>query len=84
MPFIQKGDLPLDEFRQLVKRFLSAYELMPQNSEEQDILIEKVKDAYYETNDKDWTRAFARWFGDLLIGGGVKLYGIDFVICLTM
>ena len=79
MPFIQKGDLPLDEFRQHVKRFLSAYELLPSDSKGQEILIEKVKDAY-ETNDKDYTIAFARWFGDLLIGGGVKLYGADWCL----
>ena len=76
LPFLQKGALSLDDFRHHVKRFLSAYELLPQDTAEQQIIIEKVKVAYGTEDETDYTAAFARWFGDLLIGAGVKLYGI--------
>ena len=61
-------------FRALVEKFLKSYEILPQSQVDREKLIDEIVKVY-KPKDADFVPSFARWFGDMLIGGGIKVYG---------
>ena len=73
-PPLLSENLTEASFRVLVRKFLTSYEILPQDQSGCEAILNEIVEVYKPENS-NFVPSFARWFGDLLIGGGIKLYG---------